>query len=205
MKTVTPKPQQQTSLPSTSKANFRALEQTNIQNLPALLDRLELRLSEKISQSTNPIREQLLDIQTSLKITTQTAEAALKMGATLKSDITEIRQQVQLFPDIPQEALLIRHELKATTDKLRTASIKYRWLQSGHLQVIYQRKAYFAKDEDTGLKMLQALKLQEDMDPRRSQKRKHIPSATPEKSTKIPIREEATPEREDITDNQPEA
>ncbi|KAL8221077.1 UNVERIFIED_CONTAM: hypothetical protein K2H54_058529 [Gekko kuhli] len=168
-----------------------------MQNLPALLDRLEIRLSEKISQSTDPIREQLLDIQTSLRVTSQTAEAALKMGASLKSDIAEIH--------IPQEALAIRHRLKATTEKLRSSNIRYRWLQSGHLQVIYQGKAYQAKDEDTGLKMLQALKLQDDTDPRRSQKRKHIPSATPEKITKFPIREDITPEAEDITDDHPNA
>ncbi|KAL8221082.1 UNVERIFIED_CONTAM: hypothetical protein K2H54_058565 [Gekko kuhli] len=163
MKNTAMKSHQQNPLPFTSKAELRPSEPagehslTNIQNLPALLDRLEIRLSEKISQSTDPIREQLMDIQTSLKVTTQTAEAALKMGATLKSDITDIR------------------------------------------------KAYSANDEDTGRKMLQALGLQEDGDFRRSQKRKHIPSATPEKCTKIPIREEVAPDPEDISDSQPEA
>ncbi|KAL8190636.1 UNVERIFIED_CONTAM: hypothetical protein K2H54_057137 [Gekko kuhli] len=168
----------------------------NIQNLLALLDQLELRLSEKISKSTDPIREQLQDIQTSLRITTQTAETALKMGATLKAEITDIH--------IPQEALLIRHKMKATTQKLRSAKVKYRWLQSGHLQVSSQGKTLYTKDEDTGLNLLQVLKLPDELDPRRSQKRKHIPSSTPEKNTKFLIREEANPEPEDIADVQPD-
>ncbi|KAL8182318.1 UNVERIFIED_CONTAM: hypothetical protein K2H54_052951 [Gekko kuhli] len=114
------------------------------------------------------------------------------MGASLKAEITDI------------QALLIRQKLKNTTLKLRAAKIKYRWLQSGQLQVSSQGKSFYAKDEDSGHNLLQALKLSEDLDPRRSQKRKHIPTSTPEKNTKFPIREEEDPEPEDIADVQEE-
>ncbi|KAL8221372.1 UNVERIFIED_CONTAM: hypothetical protein K2H54_066608 [Gekko kuhli] len=143
---------------------------------------------------------------------------ALKMGATLKAEITDIRKsetqlqdkvlsleaQVLVFPDIPQEALSIRQKLKNTTLKLRSAKVKYRWLQSGQLQISSHGKSFFVKDEDSGLKLLQALKLSDKQDPRRSQKRKHIPTSTPEKNTKLPIREEVDPEPEDIADMQAE-
>ncbi|KAL8163069.1 UNVERIFIED_CONTAM: hypothetical protein K2H54_006160 [Gekko kuhli] len=254
---ATPKPNQL----STSKGDAKTADLTagksgedeasvNVLNLPALLDRLELRLSEKISQSTDPIREQLHEIQSSLRITSQTAEKALKMGASLKADITDIHlkvvrafrlgsltnprrrnprdillqlgdwdsrqrllttarnkgflpfndRQVLVFPDIPQEALLIRNKLAATTQRLRLAKIKYRWLQTGQIQVFYQGKSLTAKDEDSGLQLLQELNLSEESDLRRSQKRKHMTTSTPEKVTKIPIREDSTPESEDIAD-----
>ncbi|KAL8194234.1 UNVERIFIED_CONTAM: hypothetical protein K2H54_006699 [Gekko kuhli] len=259
---ATPKPNQ----PSTSKGDAKTADLTagksgedeasvNVLNLPALLDRLELRLSEKISQSTDPIREQLHEIQSSLRITSQTAEKALKMGASLKADITDILmpnvelkvvrafrlgsltnprrrnprdillqlgdwdswqrflttarnkgflpfndRQVLVFPDIPQEALMIRNKLAATTQRLRSAKIKYRWLQTGQIQVFYQGKSLTAKDEDSGLQLLQELNLTEESDLRRSQKRKHMTTSTPEKVTKIPIREDSTPESEDIAD-----
>ncbi|KAL8164813.1 UNVERIFIED_CONTAM: hypothetical protein K2H54_007749 [Gekko kuhli] len=176
----------------------------NMQDLPALLDRLELRLSEKISKSIDPIRVQLQDIQTSLRITAQTAETALKMSSTLKAEFTDIRTQILVFPDIPQEALLIRHKLKSITEKLRSARVRYRWLQSGHLQVSSQGQTIQANDEDTGIKLLRALKLSDELDPRRSQKRKHIPTSTPEKITRLPIREETDPETEDMADIQPD-
>ncbi|KAL8182673.1 UNVERIFIED_CONTAM: hypothetical protein K2H54_061522 [Gekko kuhli] len=167
-----------------------------LEDMAALVDLHEGALMHNLFQRYQQDRIYLGDWESRQKLLTLARDAGY---------ILYEGQQVLIFPDIPQEALAIRHRLKATTEKLRSSNIRYRWLQSGHLQVIYQGKAYQAKDEDTGLKMLQALKLQDDTDPRRSQKRKHIPSATPEKITKFPIREDITPEAEDITDDHPNA
>ncbi|KAL8183131.1 UNVERIFIED_CONTAM: hypothetical protein K2H54_018707 [Gekko kuhli] len=169
----------------------------NLQNLPAMFEYLELQLGDKISQAINPIREQLQDIQASLRITSQTAETALKIGTTLKTDMADLH--------IPQEALAIRYRLKPTTAKLQSANITYKWLPSDTLQMFYQGRSYYARDEDSSLKILQNFNRTEDLDLRRSQKRKHNSSTTPEKITKILIWSGATPEPEDIADCQPDA
>ncbi|KAL8185566.1 UNVERIFIED_CONTAM: hypothetical protein K2H54_054823, partial [Gekko kuhli] len=85
-------------------------------NLLEMFDRMEIRLGEKIDKTINPIKEQLQDIQTSLKITAQNAETALKLGANMKKDIADLRKSETQTRDrlIAVESQLKQLNLKVT-------------------------------------------------------------------------------------------
>ncbi|KAL8169343.1 UNVERIFIED_CONTAM: hypothetical protein K2H54_047058 [Gekko kuhli] len=227
------------------------------QDIATLLERMERRLSDKITQSTQPIKEQLQEIQSALKITSQMAEMALKASNAVRTELQGLQSsstvkivrafrlgsplnprkrvprdiliqladwdsrqlilnlarnkgylplnelKILVFPDTPQEALAIRYKLKSVTAKLQMANIRYKWLPKGKLQVSQHGKSYLALDEETGLQLLQALRISEEADPRRSNKRKLQFMITPEKTNKLSIRSSPLPEPEDIADVTP--
>ncbi|KAL8180315.1 UNVERIFIED_CONTAM: hypothetical protein K2H54_020224 [Gekko kuhli] len=99
-------------------------------------------------------------------------------------------QPIDVFPDIPREALLIRRKLKTTTKQLQDLHQKYRWLPSGKLYVYHQGLHLYAYDEESGKQLLQALQAETPMDhegEKRSFKRRNLFPLSPLKSSKLPI------------------
>ncbi|KAL8165402.1 UNVERIFIED_CONTAM: hypothetical protein K2H54_042381 [Gekko kuhli] len=64
-------------------------------------------------------------------------------------------QQIDIFPDIPKDALQIRRSLKTTTKQLQAIHQKYRWLPSGKLYVFYKGQHLYAHDEESGKQLLE--------------------------------------------------
>ncbi|KAL8221184.1 UNVERIFIED_CONTAM: hypothetical protein K2H54_060769 [Gekko kuhli] len=133
---------------------------------------------------TNPKRRdprdilvQLADGRTRQKI----LKEALRQGFLPYKD-----SRVQIFPDVPQEALKIRKLLKETTSRLQQENVRYRWLASGGLQVSHKGSTLQATDEETGRALLEALKISEPMDiSGRIGKRRHDSPGSPTRSSKL--------------------
>lgn len=87
--------------------------------------------------------------------------------------------EVHVFPNISAEALSIRHALKPLTAKLNEAGIRYKWLITGHLQVIHQGKPMRAGNMMEGQDILYNLGLAKPSDlPETGQKKRRRESPT---------------------------
>ncbi|KAL8182213.1 UNVERIFIED_CONTAM: hypothetical protein K2H54_047953 [Gekko kuhli] len=149
-------------------------------DLPVLLERIEQRLSAK-----------LVDIQSTLAKTAN--------GRTRQSILQEVAEKghllykdyhIQVYPDIPQDALKIQKALKSTTLRLQQADVRYRWLVSGVLQVSHRGSTLQAVDEASGLAVLESLQITELMDTSgRSGKRWHESPDSPERDTRAAPKE----------------
>ncbi|KAL8207005.1 UNVERIFIED_CONTAM: hypothetical protein K2H54_039003 [Gekko kuhli] len=142
----------------------------------------------RIGQMTNPKRRGPRDILVQFA-DGRTRQRILKEAAS-RGFIPYKDSCVQVFPDVPQEALKIRKLLKDTTSRLQQENVRYRWLASGGLQVSHKGSTLQATDEETGRALLEALKLSEPMDiSGRSAKRRHDSPGSPTRSSKLSARD----------------
>ncbi|KAL8178437.1 UNVERIFIED_CONTAM: hypothetical protein K2H54_046808 [Gekko kuhli] len=104
-------------------------------------------------------------------------------------------KEIQVFPDIPVEAIQKRRELKPFTSKLLAANIKYKWVTLARLRFSHQGSRYEIWDEESAVAVLKALRLAPVQEyERRSQKRKlHFSPSSPQ-SPKQQNRSESTME-----------
>ncbi|KAL8178409.1 UNVERIFIED_CONTAM: hypothetical protein K2H54_046004 [Gekko kuhli] len=81
--------------------------------------------------------------------------------------------KISVYPDLPQDVLQKRRDLRPITEQLRQAKIKYKWTSLTKLQVSYKEKSYYAQDLDSGKVLLQTINLISHPDlNKHSQKRK---------------------------------
>ncbi|KAL8165724.1 UNVERIFIED_CONTAM: hypothetical protein K2H54_054197 [Gekko kuhli] len=81
--------------------------------------------------------------------------------------------KISVYPDLPQDVLQKRRDLRPITEMLRQAKIKYKWISHIKLQVSYKDKTYYAQDLDSGKTLLQTINLMSHPDlSKHSQKRK---------------------------------
>ncbi|XP_054825859.1 uncharacterized protein LOC129323355 [Eublepharis macularius] len=97
---------------------------------------------------------------------------------------------IYIFADLPKEVLAKRRELKPISETLQRANRRYKWLDQCKLMVFHQGKKYIATDVDTGLELLNAVGLETPMETnKQNQKRKSSDLLSPQKGSKIPIRD----------------
>lgn len=66
-------------------------------------------------------------------------------------------ERVEVYQDLPAEALALRRELKPITHQLQVASRKYRWIGPATIQVIHKGNPITATALDSGLMLLNRL------------------------------------------------
>lgn len=66
---------------------------------------------------------------------------------------------IEVFQDIPLEALNLRRELKPITHQLILAGVRYRWTGPAKIQVQHKGSALFASTLESGLLLLNNLGL----------------------------------------------
>lgn len=90
-----------------------------------------------------------------------------------------------MFPDLPSEALQIRKSLQSVLQCVQETNIKYRWSTLSEL-LMHRNKVHFAWDIESRKERLKNLNLKEPMDIEKCQSLFPI---TPQKNSKIPIRQ----------------
>ncbi|XP_054826702.1 uncharacterized protein LOC129323900 [Eublepharis macularius] len=96
---------------------------------------------------------------------------------------------VQIYTDLPREALLIRKELKPITDALRNANVRYKWINHVKILVILNGKHHVATNLRNGTELLNNIGVEIPMETsKQNQKRKLTDMLSPQKGSKIPIR-----------------
>ncbi|KAL8205111.1 UNVERIFIED_CONTAM: hypothetical protein K2H54_000205, partial [Gekko kuhli] len=66
-------------------------------------------------------------------------------------------EKIEIFPDLPREALLKRRELKPLTTKLTEEDIRYSWISPLILQFTHRGKVYRITNKEEGFKILNSL------------------------------------------------
>ncbi|KAL8165275.1 UNVERIFIED_CONTAM: hypothetical protein K2H54_038077 [Gekko kuhli] len=97
---------------------------------------------------------------------------------------------IEVFLDLPRDALQIRRKLRTTTKQLQELHQKYRWLPSGKLYVYHQGQHLYAYDEESGKQLIQALQIESPMEhegEKKSFKRRNLFPLSPLKSSKLPV------------------
>lgn len=106
-----------------------------------------------------------------------------------KNGLVFLNKKIQVYADIPNEALTIRKNLKPIISSLQEAKIGYRWHATGKMMILIKNKPHFAWDLNSGGKLLQLLNTEDPMEQEpRSNKRKLQFTSSPVKSSKIPVR-----------------
>ncbi|KAL8186388.1 UNVERIFIED_CONTAM: hypothetical protein K2H54_069561 [Gekko kuhli] len=85
--------------------------------------------------------------------------------------------KILVFPDLPAEAMQRRRSLKETTATLHSMDQRYKWALSGRLIVNLQGTTYSAFDENSGLKLIQAIKAIKEPGNRKKRQRRHTSSS----------------------------
>ncbi|KAL8221480.1 UNVERIFIED_CONTAM: hypothetical protein K2H54_068445 [Gekko kuhli] len=148
-----------------------------------------VRLKTK-STAVQPLKSFLKQAKGEAKQSSDASDS--KMDAATGMQASEHSPSIK---NVPPDALHIRRVLKPITQKLTESGIRYRWLQSGYLQVKHQGTVLKADDLDTGTDMLRALGLDLPREPQLLQlgKRKREIPGTPHRWSKIPVRLPMTP------------
>lgn len=97
---------------------------------------------------------------------------------------------LEIFQDIPPDALNLRRELKLITHQLNLAGIRYRWVGPAKLQVQHKGMPLFASTLESGFILLHSLGLPLPAEiTRKTPKRKLDLLLTPPKDSKIAVSE----------------
>ncbi|KAL8183706.1 UNVERIFIED_CONTAM: hypothetical protein K2H54_049320 [Gekko kuhli] len=145
----------------------------------------------RLGLATNPNRREPRDVLVQFA-DSRTCQRIIK-EATSKGSLPYKACHVQVFPEVPQEALKIQKALKDTTSRLQQENIRYRWMASEGLQVSYKGSTLQATDEETGRALLEALKISEPMDTSGcSGKRRHVSPGSPTRSSKVSSRDSSS-------------
>lgn len=95
---------------------------------------------------------------------------------------------VEVYQDLPAEALTLRRELKPITHQLQVASRKYRCIGPAKIQVMHNWNPITANDLESVLLLLNMIRIKAPSDDsqKNSKRKLDIPATTP-KGNKIPI------------------
>ncbi|KAL8199300.1 UNVERIFIED_CONTAM: hypothetical protein K2H54_039587 [Gekko kuhli] len=130
----------------------------NYASLTAAMANMEKSIFENMSVFFKRFYAQMEEMQKELKGTKETAEKALN-GFLLYND-----EKIEIYPDLPKEAIIKRRELKPLTSRLAEEDIKYSWISPLILQFQHNGKQHRVSTKEDSFKILRSLDLVSHMD-----------------------------------------